>query len=227
MRLRERSLGQRGEGGRRREGKERRGHRSRARASSELKVKDPGGDGRRIESLDAARRLGKWEGGRGTLADGRRLYMRLALAAGGLGSPPPRADRVIWPVLVPCHGPGRRPKHGTGPRAVPARARGPACLLAHGPCQMSVLRAVPAAHGPDGNLYWAVPTNYGIVRPASSPYRHHCDPPPPRLTLAPTDVLRRLTDATLSPILPTTGPPSMASSEEQTSIPQAIPNPEP
>jgi hypothetical protein len=46
LRLRERrlgDLGQRGEGGRRREGKER-GHRSRAEAGSELKVKDPGGD---------------------------------------------------------------------------------------------------------------------------------------------------------------------------------------
>jgi hypothetical protein len=43
-------------------------------------------------------------------------------------------------VPVPCHGPGRRPMHCTGLRAVP------------GPCQKVVSWAVLLAHGPFGNL---------------------------------------------------------------------------
>jgi hypothetical protein len=153
---RERRLGQRGEGGRRREGKER-GHRSRAGAGSELK--DPGGDGSRAweggqEVRDDSTVTGK--GGnpsrRPTLIYSGRGRLAVGLAswgAGLVGSLPPRAaraGRVIWPVPMPCHGPGRRPKHDTGPRAVPARARGPACRA--GPWAVPKGRAVGRVGGP-------------------------------------------------------------------------------
>jgi hypothetical protein len=68
--------------------------------------------------------------------------------------PPSAAVLATVPLLghvvpVSCHGPGWRPVHCTGLRAVPARARCRPCRAAHGPCQ----KAVPPAHGPSGNLY--------------------------------------------------------------------------
>jgi hypothetical protein len=147
---REWRLGQRGEGGRRREGKER-GHRSRAGAGIELKVKDPGGDGDGSrDETGSGMRCGEGEvTGKGGTGNPSRSQLTLIYSgrwASGLGSWAARLP--VPPVPVPCHGPGRRPKHGTGPRAVPALARWPACRA--GP--WAVLRAVPAVHGPNGNL---------------------------------------------------------------------------
>jgi len=94
-------------------------------------------------------------------ASGWGGYIRLGVGAGPAG-------RGHWPrgrgreapcrpfgraVPVPCHGPGRRPMHYTGHRAVPARARGLSCRAARGPCQKAVPWAVSPAHGPHGHIY--------------------------------------------------------------------------
>jgi len=58
----------------------------------------------------------------------------------------PSGRAVSWarPVAHALHWPSCRAGTGTVP-AVP-------CRPAHGPCQKAMLRAVPPAHGPSGNL---------------------------------------------------------------------------
>jgi hypothetical protein len=138
---REWRLGQRGEGGRRREGKER-GHQSRAGAGSELKVKDPGGDGDGWRD-ETGMRCGEGEatgkGGRGTLAAvGRRLYIAAAGLVGweaGLPASPCRPCRpghLARARAVPWARPAAQTQHWASCCAVPwampkVRAAGRAC----------------------------------------------------------------------------------------------------
>ena len=141
-----------------------RGHRSRA---GELKANDGGGSSSRGQSeagcgcaeAEGGKRIRVRDLGGGCGLRPRGLYM--ARGGGGVGVgrwakrgrwPGGRAGHRAGPLAVPCHGPGLRPMHCTGLRAVPARARWQPCRAAHGPCQKAVPRAVPPAHGPPGHI---------------------------------------------------------------------------
>jgi hypothetical protein len=67
---------------------------------------------------------------------------------------PPVSDGSFGPC--PCRAMGQAGGPNTALGLVSCRHGhgGLRAVSAHGPCQMSVLRAVPAAHGPDGNLYF-------------------------------------------------------------------------
>jgi hypothetical protein len=126
-------------------------------ASSRSRIQAATVDGSRAWMRRPGEAVGKVGGGTGNPSR-RTLYMpicgqRWPLVGWAPRLPvPARAGRVIWPVPVSCHGPGRRPKHGTGPVLCQHGHGGLRAVPAHGPCQMSGLRAVPATHGLDGNL---------------------------------------------------------------------------
>ena len=65
---------------------------------------------------------------------------------------PPLGRIMHRAVPVPCHGPGRRPRHGPVSRAGPARARWPPGQAGLGPGQNNGPRAGPAGRGLHGQI---------------------------------------------------------------------------
>jgi hypothetical protein len=115
-------------------------------ASSRSRIQAATVDGSRAWMRRPGEAVGKVGGGRGTLAGGRYIC-RYAASAGrwwaGLRASP------CMPVPAGLYGPCPCCAMGQagGPNTAHLRA-----VPAHGPCQMSGLRAVPATHGLDGNL---------------------------------------------------------------------------
>jgi hypothetical protein len=137
---REWRLGQRGEGGRRREGKER-GHQSRAGAGSELKVKDPGGDGDGWRD-ETGMRCGEGEatgkGGTGNPSRSRPALIYSGRWASGLGSWAPRLPVPPVPARsfgpCPCRTMGQAGGPNTTLGLVLCRPMGHAKSPCCGPC---------------------------------------------------------------------------------------------